>query len=101
MTDERFNYYYRVEERLKFDLSYFNRITKSGPYLKHLTLSCRYWCCKSCLCVILFSSVISQGKNVLYITLEITEERIAERIDANLLDVTIDDLYEMSKRNIR
>ena len=45
----------------------------------------------------LASSVISQNKNVLYITLEISEERIAERIDANLLDVTIDDLYEMPK----
>ena len=45
----------------------------------------------------LASSVISQGKNVLYITLEMAEERIAERIDANLLDVTIDDLYEMPK----
>ena len=98
MTDERFNYYHRVEERLKFDLSYFNRITKGGLPPKTLNVALAgTGVGKSLFMCHLASSVISQGKNVLYITLEMAEERIAERIDANLLDVTIDDLYEMPK----
>jgi archaellum biogenesis ATPase FlaH len=97
-TDERFDYYHRVEERLKFDLSYFNRITKGGLPPKTLNVALAgTGVGKSLFMCHLASSVISQGKNVLYITLEMAEERIAERIDANLLDVTIDDLYEMPK----
>ena len=97
-SDERFDYYHRVEERLKFDLSYFNRITKGGLPPKTLNVALAgTGVGKSLFMCHLASSVISQGKNVLYITLEMAEERIAERIDANLLDVTIDDLYEMPK----
>ena len=97
-TDERFDYYHRTEERLKFDLSYFNRITKGGLPPKTLNVALAgTGVGKSLFMCHLASSVISQGKNVLYITLEMAEERIAERIDANLLDVTIDDLYEMPK----
>ncbi len=98
MTDERFDYYHRTEERLKFDLAYFNRITKGGLPPKTLNVALAgTGVGKSLFMCHLASSVISQGKNVLYITLEMAEERIAERIDANLLDVTIDDLYEMPK----
>ena len=98
MTDERFDYYHRVEERLKFDLNYFNRITKGGLPPKTLNVALAgTGVGKSLFMCHVASSVIAQGKNVLYITLEMAEERIAERIDANLLDVTIDDLYEMPK----
>jgi len=98
-SDERFDYYHRVEERLKFDLSYFNRITKGGLPPKTLNVALAgTGVGKSLFMCHLASSVISQGKNVLYITLEMAEERIAERIDANLLDVTIDDLHSMPKQ---
>ncbi len=97
-TDERFDYYHRVEERLKFDLQYFNRITKGGLPPKTLNVALAgTGVGKSLFMCHVAASMISQGKNVLYITLEMAEERIAERIDANLLDVTIDDLYEMPK----
>ena len=97
-ADERFEYYHRTEERLKFDLSYFNRITKGGLPPKTLNVALAgTGVGKSLFMCHLAASVISQGKNVLYITLEMAEERIAERIDANLLDVTIDDLYDMPK----
>ena len=97
-TDDRFEYYHRTEERLKFDLNYFNRITKGGLPPKTLNVALAgTGVGKSLFMCHMASSIISQGKNVLYITLEMAEERIAERIDANLLDVTIDDLYEMPK----
>ena len=84
MTDERFDYYHRTEERLKFDLAYFNRITKGGLPPKTLNVALAgTGVGKSLFMCHLASSVISQGKNVLYITLEMAEERIAERIDAN------------------
>ena len=98
-TDERFDYYHRVEERLKFDLQYFNRITKGGLPPKTLNVALAgTGVGKSLFMCHVAASMISQGKNVLYITLEMAEERIAERIDANLLDVTIDELYEMPKK---
>jgi len=97
-TDERFDYYHRTEERLKFDLSYFNRITKGGLPPKTLNVALAgTGVGKSLFMCHVAASMISQGKNVLYITLEMAEERIAERIDANLLDVTIDQLYTMPK----
>ena len=97
-TDERYDYYHKEEERLKFDLSYFNRITKGGLPPKTLNVALAgTGVGKSLFMCHLASSVISQGKNVLYITLEMAEERIAERIDANLFDVTIDDLHSMPK----
>ena len=98
-TDERFDYYHRVEERLKFDLQYFNRITKGGLPPKTLNVALAgTGVGKSLFMCHVAASMISQGKNVLYITLEMAEERIAERIDANLLDVTIDELYDMPKK---
>ena len=98
-SDERFDYYHRVEERLKFDLQYFNRITKGGLPPKTLNVALAgTGVGKSLFMCHVAASMISQGKNVLYITLEMAEERIAERIDANLLDCTIDELYEMPKK---
>ena len=98
-SDERFDYYHRVEERLKFDLQYFNRITKGGLPPKTLNVALAgTGVGKSLFMCHVAASMISQGKNVLYVTLEMAEERIAERIDANLLDVTIDELYEMPKK---
>ena len=97
-TDDRFSYYHRTEERLKFDLSYFNRITKGGLPPKTLNVALAgTGVGKSLFMCHVAASMMSQGKNVLYITLEMAEERIAERIAANLLDVTIDELYEMPK----
>ena len=97
-TEDRYVYYHKVEERIKFDLSYFNRITKGGLPPKTLNVALAgTGVGKSLFMCHLASSFIQQGKNVLYITLEMAEERIAERIDANLLDVTIDELYEMPK----
>ena len=98
-SDERFDYYHRVEERLKFDLQYFNRITKGGLPPKTLNVALAgTGVGKSLFMCHVAASMISQGKNVLYITLEMAEERIAERIDANLLDCTIDELYDMPKK---
>jgi archaellum biogenesis ATPase FlaH len=97
-TDDRFDYYHREEERLKFDLTYFNRITKGGLPPKTLNVALAgTGVGKSLFMCHLAASMMTQGKNVLYITLEMAEERIAERIDANLLDVTIDELYELPK----
>ena len=97
-AQNRFEWYHTKEKRYKFDLDYFNRITKGGVPSKTLNIALAgTGVGKSLFMCHLASSVISQGKNVLYITLEMAEERIAERIDANLLDVTIDDLYEMPK----
>src|SRR5210317_83545 len=98
-TDDRFEYYHRTEERLKFDLTYFNRITKGGLPPKTLNVALAgTGVGKSMFMCHMASNMISQGKNVLYITLEMAEERIAERIDANLLDITIDDLYKLPKQ---
>ena len=98
-TSDRYDYYHKVETRVKFDLAYFNRITKGGLPPKTLNVALAgTGVGKSLFMCHLASSFIQQGKNVLYITLEMAEERIAERIDANLLDVTIDELYEMPKQ---
>ena len=98
-TDEKFDYYHRVEERCKFDLQYFNRITKGGLLFKTLNVALAgTGVGKSLFMCHVASSMLTQGRNVLYITLEMAEERIAERIDANLLDCTIDELYEMFKK---
>jgi len=98
MTEERYQYYHRVEERIPFDLQYFNKITKGGLPKKTLNvILAGTGVGKSMFMCHMASNMISQGKNVLYITMEMAEERIAERIDANLLDITIDDLYKLPK----
>jgi len=95
---ERFDYYHRVEERIPFDLDYFNRITKGGLPQKTLNICLAgTGVGKSLFMCHVAASCLSQNQNVLYITLEMAEEKIAERIDANLLDVSIDDLHRLPK----
>ena len=92
-SDERFEFYHRVEEKLEFDLEYFNKITKGGLSKKSLSVALAgTGVGKTLFMTHCASAALMSGKNVLYITMEMAEERIAERIDANLLDVTLDDL---------
>ena len=94
----RFEWYHTKEKRYPFDLSYFNRITKGGIPSKTLNIALAgTGVGKSLFMCHAASAFLTQGLNVLYITLEMAEERIAERIDANLFDVTIDDLHTMPK----
>ena len=98
-ADDRFDWYHRKELKLPFDLQYFNRITKGGVPQKTLNVCLAgTGVGKSLFMCHLAASSILEGKNVLYITLEMAEERIAERIDANLLDVTTDDLLALPKQ---
>ena len=97
-SDARFDYYHRTETRIPFDLDYFNRITKGGLPPKTLNIALAgTGVGKSLFMCHMAANCLSQGKNVLYITLEMAEERIAERIDANLMNVTIDDLHTLPK----
>ena len=98
-SKERFDFYKKKEERLELDLEFFNKITRGGIPSKTLNICLAgTGVGKTMFMTHLASSVLLQGKNVLYITLEMAEERIAERIDANLFDVTIDDLHTMPKQ---
>ena len=95
-AEARFKYYHTKEKRYQFDLDYMNRITKGGVPSKTLNIALAgTGVGKSLFMCHVASSYLLQGLNVLYITLEMAEERIAERIDANLLDVTMEDLHEM------
>ena len=95
---DRYDYYHRVEERIPFDLDYFNRITKGGLPQKTLNICLAgTGVGKSLFMCHVASSCLAQNQNVLYITLEMAEEKIAERIDANLLDIAIDDLQSLPK----
>ena len=97
-ADERYEFYHRKEEKLEFDLEYFNRITKGGLSKKSLSVALAgTGVGKTLFMTHCASAALMSGKNVLYITMEMAEERIAERIDANLLDVTLDDLRLMPK----
>jgi len=97
-ADDRFDWYHRTELRLPFDLQYFNKITKGGVPQKTLNVCLAgTGVGKSLFMCHLAASSILEGKNVLYVTLEMAEERIAERIDANLLDVSTDDLHALPK----
>ena len=98
-ADKRFDWYHTKEKRFKFDLDYFNRITKGGVPSKTLNIALAgTGVGKSLFMCHVASSFLTQGKNVLYITLEMAEERIAERIDANLLDVSMADLHDMPQQ---
>jgi replicative DNA helicase len=98
-SDGRFDFYHRVEERIPFDLEMFNKITKGGLPNKTLNIALAgTGVGKSLFMCHMAASCMSQGKNVLYITLEMAEERIAERIDANLMNVTMDDLKHLPKQ---
>ena len=95
---ERYEFYHTEEDRLPFDLEYFNSITKGGVPRKTLNIALAgTGVGKSLFMCHVASSALVQGFNVLYITMEMAEERIAERIDANLLDVPIDQLDKISK----
>ncbi len=95
-AEERFKFYHTKEKRYQFDLDYMNRITKGGVPSKTLNIALAgTGVGKSLFMCHVASSYLLQGLNVLYITLEMAEERIAERIDANLLDVTMEDLHDM------
>lgn len=96
--ENRFDYYHRVEEKIPFDLEFFNRITKGGVPKKTLNIALSgTGVGKSLFMCHVAASCLNQGKNVLYITLELAEEEVAKRIDANLMNVTFDDLMEMPK----
>jgi|TARA_R110000782_G_scaffold219427_3_gene306778 replicative DNA helicase len=95
----RFDYYHRIEKRIPFDLDYFNKITKGGLPQKTLNIALAgTGVGKSLFMCHMAANCISQGRNVLYITLEMAEERIAERIDANLMNVSIDNLHDLPKK---
>jgi archaellum biogenesis ATPase FlaH len=97
-VDARYDFYTQTEERIPFDLDYFNRITKGGLPNKTLNIALAgTGVGKSLFMCHCAGASLSQGKNVLYITMEMAEERIAERIDANLLNVPIDQLEHLSK----
>ena len=96
--ENRYEFYHRQEERIPFDLDYFNTITKGGLPNKTLNIALAgTGVGKSLFMCHVAGSVLSQGKNALYITMEMAEERIAERVDANLMNTPIDQLPNLSK----
>jgi len=97
-ASSRFDFYNRAETRIPFDLDFFNKITQGGIPNKTLNIALAgTGVGKSLFMCHMAAGCIGQGKNVLYITLEMAEERIAERIDANLLNVSIDQLKNIPK----
>jgi replicative DNA helicase len=95
---ERYEFYHQKENRIPFDLEYFNKITKGGLVNKSLNIALAgTGVGKSLFMCHMASSVLLSGSNVLYITMEMAEEKIAERIDANLLNVPIQDLVDLPK----
>jgi len=98
-VDRRFDYYHQKLERIEFDLDYFNKITKGGLPNKTLNVALAgTGVGKTMFMTHMAAHSLSINKNVLYITMEMAEERIAERIDANLLNITTDDLYSLNKK---
>ena len=97
-VDERYDFYHEQEERIPFDLDNFNKITKGGLPNKTLNIALAgTGVGKSLFMCHCASNILSQGRSVLYITMEMAEERIAERIDANLLNIPIDQIENLSK----
>jgi archaellum biogenesis ATPase FlaH len=98
-SSDRFDFYNRVESRLPFDLSLFNKITNGGLPNKTLNIALAgTGVGKSLFMCHMAAANLALGKNVLYITMEMAEERIAERVDANLLNVEIDQLRHLPKQ---
>ena len=98
-SESRFDYYHTVEEKIPFDLEFFNKITKGGLPPKTLNIALAgTGVGKSLFMCHVAANCMSQGKNVLYITLEMAEERIAERIDANLMNISMEDLHDLPKQ---
>ena len=97
-STDRFEFYHKEEARLPFDLDYFNQITKGGLPNKTLNIALAgTGVGKSLFMCHVGAAAMTQGKNVLYITMEMAEERIAERIDANLMNLPIDQLDKLDK----
>ena len=97
-VEQRWDFYHAQEERIPFDLDYFNQITKGGLPRKTLNIALAgTGVGKSLFMCHVAANALTQGRNVLYITLEMAEERIAEHIDANLLNVPIDQLENLTK----
>jgi len=97
-SDARYEFYHKTEKRIPFDLDYFNRITKGGLPIKTLNIALAgTGVGKSLFMCHMAASSLSQNYNVLYITMEMAKEKIAERIDANLLNVKLDDLSNLPK----
>ena len=101
-VEERYEFYHKEEDRIPFDLDYFNKITKGGVPNKTLNIALAGTGVGKSLymCHVAASSLV-EGRNVLYITMEMAEERIAERIDANLLNTPIDQLNNLSREMFR
>ena len=98
-SDSRYEYYHTVEKKIPFDLEFFNKITKGGLPPKTLNIALAgTGVGKSLFMCHVAANCLSQGKNVLYITLEMAEERIAERIDANLMNISMEDLHDLPKQ---
>ena len=96
--NERYDYYHKVMERVPFDLDFFNKITRDGLPKKTLNVALAgTGVGKSLFMCHVAASCLNQGKNVLYITLELAEEEVGKRIDANLMNTAFDDLMSMSK----
>ena len=96
--EQRYEAYHRKEDKIPFDLEFFNRITKGGLPNKTLNIALAgTGVGKSLFMCHVAASALLQGKNVLYITLEMAEEKIAERIDANLLDINIKDITDLPR----
>ena len=97
-SDERFEFYRKKEEKIPFDLEYFNKITAGGLPRKTLNIALAgTGVGKSLFMCHMAANCLAENRNVLYITLEMAEERIAERIDTNLMNVTMDTLKEIPK----
>ena len=97
-SDDRYEFYNRSEEKIPFDLDFFNRITKGGMPNKTLNIAIAgTGVGKSLFMCHVAASTLMQGKNVLYITMEMAEEKIAERIDANLMNISMDDRHDLPK----
>ena len=98
-ANERFEFYRKKEEKIPFDLDYFNKITAGGLPRKTLNIALAgTGVGKSLFMCHMAANCLSQGRSVLYITLEMAEERIAERIDANLMNISMEDLHNLPKK---
>ena len=97
--EERYESYHRKEDKIPFDLEFFDKVTKGGLPNKTLNIALAGTGVGKSLFMCHFaSSVLLQGKNVLYITMEMAEEKIAERIDANLLNINMQDITDLPKQ---
>ena len=96
--DDRYSFYHKIEKKIPFDLEFFNKVTQGGISNKTLNIALAgTGVGKSLFMCHVAANALSQGNSVLYITLEMAEERIAERIDANLLNIRLDDLVSLPK----